>query len=122
MLSHLKDAFPDSLENNYANDSNVSIEFLLCARRFYTFTGHKWYNSQNSPVRKVLSLSPFYRKEKKKKKEQGSHKANKWQELFSESVFAQFALITVFNNIIIWLISLLCPDYSPQFYFDFVLA
>ena len=41
------------------------------------FTGHEWCNPQNSPVRKVLSLSPFYRE----KKEQGSHKANGWQKL-----------------------------------------
>lgn len=31
------------------------------------FTGHKWYNSQNSPMRKVLSLSPLYRGKKRNK-------------------------------------------------------
>ena len=41
------------------------------------FTGHEWCNPQNSPVRTVLSLSPFY----SEKKEQGSHKANGWQKL-----------------------------------------
>ena len=81
------------------------------------FTGHKWYNSQNSPMRKVLSLSPLYRE---KKKEQD--KANGQQKLASESVFDQCALITVFSNIILWIISFLCLDHSPWFDLDFVLA
>lgn len=121
MLSHLKDAFPDSSESNYANDSN------LCLLSSYCVPDNSIpLQVTNDIILKTALWGKYYHylhfTERKKKKEQGSHKANKWQELFSESVFDQFALITVFSNIIIWLISLLCPDYSPQFCFDFVLA
>ena len=61
------------------------------------FPGHKWYNSQNSPMRKALSLSPLYRGRKRSKtvtKQMGGR--NLLLSLFLTNVLSLLSSVTPF--------------------------
>lgn len=60
------------------------------------FTGHKWCNPQNSPVRKVLSLSPFYREKKGTKQSQSKWVAETCLSLFLTNLLSLLSSVTSF--------------------------